>query len=62
MEKLIRDQLIKEVRERLSEIDKKSNPDKLGGGWTNLHLQALVEEIDELNKEINHDPFRPINS
>ncbi len=53
MEKSTRDRLVQEVRERLDDIKKISSPDKLGGGWTNFHLQALIEEIDYLQEKIN---------
>ena len=38
---------IAEVRQRLAEIDAHANPAKLGGGWTVLHLRALLEQVDE---------------
>ncbi len=39
--------LIAEVRQWLAEIDAHADPAKLGGGWTVLHLRALLEQIDE---------------
>ncbi len=52
---------IAEVRQWLADRDANANPTKLGGGWTELHLRAMLEEINATQIE-RHPWYGPCDA